>query len=148
MMNEERDVEFGVRVRNIRKSLNLTQKDFSEKLNMSIQTLSDIERSKTYPCYDFFYNLLKKHRVSLNYLLLGEGNMFLPLDKSSSEKKHFGLKEFIYRGDNEDVRDFLEHFFRSKIVYYNILGIYQKLKNEEELNISKELDRLKGTNFK
>ena len=47
MANLDNSIIIGRNVRNIRKSLNLTQEEFAEKLNINAQFLSQIENGKT-----------------------------------------------------------------------------------------------------
>jgi transcriptional regulator with XRE-family HTH domain len=67
---------FGERVRAIRKSLKIKQEDFAPGLKISTTHLTEIEKGKTKPCHDFFYNIVKNYNVNPYYLLFGEGEMF------------------------------------------------------------------------
>ena len=76
-MSEKAVNTFGSPVREIRIRLELTQSDFGRGLGISLQHLSDIESNRKKPSHDFFYHMVKDYRINLNYLLLGEGEMFL-----------------------------------------------------------------------
>ncbi len=68
---------FGRRVKHIRSQLKLTQKNFARGLGISDARLSDIESGKGSPTFPFFFNISAIYRVSADYLLAGEGDLFL-----------------------------------------------------------------------
>ena len=138
------DNTFGQRLKDIRKSLKLTQADFADKINISVTNLSDIENGKTRPCHDFFYRILKEFKVNLNYCLSGEGSMFLDMEGESSAAggEETEKNRCYYDVDHEDIREFLDYFFSSKIVRYHIMSIFMRMLNEDEKAIEKDRVRL------
>jgi transcriptional regulator with XRE-family HTH domain len=138
------DNTFGQRLKGIRKSLNMTQADFAIKMNISVTNLSDIENGKTHPCHDFFYRILKEFNINLNYCLSGEGSMFLDMEQESSAGAvdETDKNRYYYDVDHEDIREFLDYFFSSKIVRYHIMSAFTRLLNEEEESIEKDRVRL------
>ena len=120
-----RDKEFGKRVRTVRKHLRLKQQEMSEKLNISLPTLSDIENGISYPCYDFFYNMVEHFNVNIYYLLFGLGEMFgLPgkdVVKNDRDPIENELRLILAR---DDFREFFEHFLGSRILQYHMLSKY------------------------
>ncbi|NIM13892.1 MAG: helix-turn-helix domain-containing protein [Candidatus Aminicenantes bacterium] len=134
------DNTFGQRLKGIRKSLKLTQADFANKMNISVTNLSDIENGKTHPCHDFFYRILKEFKVNLNYCLSGEGSMFIDMERESSAPPgdETDKNRYYYDVDHEDVREFLDYFFSSKIVRYHLMSAFTRLLNEEEEAIEKD----------
>jgi transcriptional regulator with XRE-family HTH domain len=137
------DNTFGRRLKDIRKSLKLTQEIFAQKMNISITNLSDIENGKTKPGHDFFYRILTDFKVNLNYLVSGEGPIFLDseTDKAGTGKDQ-GNRYYI-DVDSEDVRLFLDYFSRSKVLKYMLLASFHRIMNDEEDSIRKEIDRLR-----
>lgn len=135
VLKEEPNEEFGQRLKNIRKSLHLKQRDFASDLNISVTNLSDIETGKSKPGHDFFVRICETHKVNLYYLLFGEGEMFKkegdtsPVDSLADETA------------SEDMREFLTYFFNSKLVQYQVLGYFRKFFNEEEEAISKDVEK-------
>ena len=69
--------EIGQRLRAVRKSLNIQQKEMAATLGMPASYLSEIESGKGNPGPDFFLKLASEYDFSLNYLFLGIGDMFL-----------------------------------------------------------------------
>ena len=124
----------GERIKKIRKALNLKQKEFAERLNMSSPSLSEIETGKYKPGYDFLINISKEFNVNLYYVLFGEGDMFIDPILSSYRR----VKEFAV--NIEDVRDFLYYFERSSILQYFILNQFKTKMVMEKEPVLKEIN--------
>lgn len=75
-MRKPEIIAVGNRIKTIRTTLEMSQKDFSISCGMSPNYLSEIETGKFKPGYDFLKNLVKKFNVDFNYLVLGQGDMF------------------------------------------------------------------------
>jgi transcriptional regulator with XRE-family HTH domain len=71
------DPEIGSRIKLLRKSLGLSQKDISEKAEINRVYLNRIESGKYNPSFNTIYHILKKFNVSVDWLLTGKGQMFL-----------------------------------------------------------------------
>ena len=70
----------GQRIIEIRKIKKITQKEMSSLLECSQSNISDFEKDKHTPSYQFLQNLKKYLYVDINWLLTGEGAMFLTSD--------------------------------------------------------------------
>lgn len=67
----------GSRIKFIRDILNLNQTEFGKKLNINhAVSISKYERGDINPSSDFFSNIAKTFHVNLNWLLVGEGDVF------------------------------------------------------------------------
>jgi transcriptional regulator with XRE-family HTH domain len=128
---------FGERLRAIRKSLKLRQTDFVRGLELTSQHLSEIEKGKTKPCHDFFYNIVKIYNVNLYYLLFGDGEMF----GVSGGAIEIAGKE-IKTGEKK-IDDFLYYFFHSHMAQNYLLYHFRKFIYENESNLKKDLERSK-----
>jgi len=69
-------IAFGQGLKDIRKNLDIQQKDFAEKLRISGSFLSEVEKGKAKPGYDFIKNLIVKFDINPLYLFTGEGPTF------------------------------------------------------------------------
>ncbi len=118
MKKQEIDLStFAGRVKDIRKRLGLTQKQFAEKLNISHQAVSDTEKGSSRPGFEFFLNISKKYNVNLEYLLHGEGEPF----------KNKAAEIFADVEDNEEMREFFRYFFNSKLAQHRVLSDFRRL---------------------
>lgn len=61
--------EIGSRLKNFRKEKHLSQREFSEKINIHPSTLSNYENGKNMITTFFLYEICKKFNVSADYLL-------------------------------------------------------------------------------
>jgi len=73
------------RLKQIRVAINLQQGEFADKLGIHQQQLSKYERGENKPSYDFFIKLGEIFNVNINWLLTGQGSMFLPGNCSEDE---------------------------------------------------------------
>lgn len=67
--------EIGSRVKEVRKTIRLSQKQMADKLGIFNSYLSDIETGKGNPGHSFFFKISTIFKVNLNYLFLGKGEM-------------------------------------------------------------------------
>jgi transcriptional regulator with XRE-family HTH domain len=125
--------EVAKRVRKIRNVLDMTQKVMAGKLGVSGSTLSEAEKGKNGPSFEFLFNIAKEFHVNLYYLLYGDGEMFFdPVNPFYKIRNAEFWKE-------QDVRDFLLYFEKSKVVKYSILMYFGKLLESENKKIEKEV---------
>ncbi|HLP59777.1 MAG TPA: helix-turn-helix transcriptional regulator [Candidatus Deferrimicrobium sp.] len=125
---------FGQRVKEIRKVLELSQKDFAGTLEISGTFLSEIENGKYKPGYEFFYNILTKFNVNLHFLLAGTGEMFNPVIKPAEPK--------IKRpsGPITNGEDLIWYIERSPMFMYLVLGYAGKVLYENKPHIDTEIE--------
>lgn len=61
-------------IKNLRKSNNLTQEEFAEKIDISIQGLSNIERNRYQPTADTIDKICKAFKITPAELPLGQND--------------------------------------------------------------------------
>ena len=66
----------GARFKKLREYFELSQEKFSQKLNITQQTYSLIEKGKRLPNFKIIQILLDDFKVNLNWLVGNRGNMF------------------------------------------------------------------------
>lgn len=141
-MNVEQNTKIGNRIKQTRKALNLKQKDFAQKLNISVSSMSEIETGKYKAGVEFLVNLSKIFNVNLYFVLFGEGDMFI----SPTASPYTRTSKFEV--NLEDVRDFLYHFERSSILQYFILNQYKTRMMKEGDLILREIEGLEKKNLR
>lgn len=124
-------LELTERLKAIRKALNLNQRDFAEKLDISCTSVSELEKGKYKPNFEYIQKCVKKFRINIFYLMFGEGDMFL------GDKPLFGSNRYAARV--EDVQEFLYNFERSPLLQYHVLsdfsGFYRIEKDIIDLQV-------------
>lgn len=129
--------EVGSRLREIRKSLDLTLENLQKITGFSTSILSDVENGKKSPSTIYLYGLATLYKANLNYVFTGKGSPFL------DKKAHF-IRD--YGKDKERMADLLSLLQHSKIVRSKILADFQKFLKEDSdlLNWEKEEKQTKS----
>ena len=137
MKENNNAIQVGKRLKAVRRELDISQKDFAARIDVSGSYLSEIESGKTKPGYNFLTAIAKEFRVSPSWLLLEEGEMFLGKDKASSVS--IGENEF---GDQtQRVKELLEYFKQSPLVQSTILSYAGKFLYDNEESIRKDIEK-------
>lgn len=71
-MDTQAKYEMGQRIRNCRISKGMTQAEFAESIDISINFLSEIENGKKGLSCETLYQICSIHTTSADYILLGE----------------------------------------------------------------------------
>ena len=79
----------GNRVKQVRKYLQIQQKDMAQKLGITNAHLSDIEKGKASPSIELLMKITNLYDMSLEYLFFGRGNMLYSDENSAAEKFTF-----------------------------------------------------------
>jgi len=83
----------GLRLKNIRESINLTQKEFGDKINIAMSAVSRYELNDTLPNKDVLNKIVEFFNINLHWLLTGTGSMFLePLPDTGLHCPNCGSK--------------------------------------------------------
>jgi len=114
------NVDFVDRVIQLMSALNLNQKALSEKLNLSDSFISNVIKRRTKPGFDFFEGLVRM-KVNLNWLLTGEGTMFVGPSISKIQDLFPDIPE------SPDVLDMFRNL-HLPFVFHSIIADYLKLK--------------------
>jgi transcriptional regulator with XRE-family HTH domain len=83
------------RVVMIRKIKNLSRQKFADSLKISVSYLRTVESGKSEPSYRFIKALTEAHRVNTNWIITGEGKMFLGEEHLGDEIKHVDVYEQV-----------------------------------------------------
>ena len=70
------------RIRKLRKALDLTQKEFAERIGMKSNTIATYEMGRAFPSDPTINNICKEFNASEAWLRTGEGEMFVPAPTS------------------------------------------------------------------
>lgn len=99
--------EIGKRIQNRRKQLNLTQEQIAEKMNVSIQMVSNLERGNKAIRIDNLIKLSQILNVSTDYILTGKetsndiGELAIQISKlSDKERKMIEMLIDFCRNEN------------------------------------------------
>jgi len=130
--------DFVKRLKSIRESLNLRQKDFANRLGISAASYSEIETGKYRPNYEFIYNICDHFKVNLYYLLFGKGDMFFDPNRLIGA----GIGKVMV--DKEEMDRFLWYFSRSPIVQYLTLANFRSVLRKDKEAIDQEISEVES----
>lgn len=129
----------GKRVKTVREALGMTGKDFARSINIAAPYLSQIERgNKNNPGVSVFLKIAQVYNVSLDYLVCGIGDMFIP----ASHQHPGSQREYV---DKIETLDDLYWFLENSTFFRNIImGYAFKLHLENEDIIKRSLNNRKN----
>lgn len=114
-----------IRLKQLRKSLGLTQQSFADKIGMKQNTIAQYEMGRTTPSDAIIFSICREFNVNESWLRTGEGEMFIPMTKSEeisefvgnllrSEDDTFKRRLVSWLAElDEDSWDMLEHLLDS-----------------------------------
>lgn len=133
-------IEIGLRMQTIRKRLGFKQVHFAAELGISPASLSEIEAGRAKPMFDTIFNLTKKFKVNIYYLLHGQGEEFIGDDV----ERAIGTGKF---GEyTEWLRKFLYYFRESEMLRYAMMSEFKKYLLENDRLIEKEINSKQQSN--
>jgi transcriptional regulator with XRE-family HTH domain len=112
-MDKEKQKKIGERLKQVRKALGLKQKDIAGEFGIGRTQMTNIEKGKTIPAY-LLHWLNETHRVSLEWIFSGNGDMFV-------------LKALYHEDVKKMLKDFQEHpMFMHRILseYFTLRPFY------------------------
>ncbi len=68
----------GKRIKDIRAILHLTAGELAENVNIPVRTIGSYEREEAQPGPKFLNALIETYHININWLLTGQGSMFIP----------------------------------------------------------------------
>ena len=113
----------GERIREIRKSLNLTLEKFGKELGVRKTAISKIENGENSLTDQMAKSICREYNVNYDYLMYGEGEMFDDLPQTILDELclQYNLDELdrsileLYLEMPENVRSYIKQAIREKI---------------------------------
>jgi transcriptional regulator with XRE-family HTH domain len=126
--NEFKLTGVGKRLKEIRKHFNLTQEEIAKKLEMTADGYLRNERDHNHPGYQTMDILFREFKVSLDWLLMGHGEM-LHYDKIEYDQ----LKDFITDSPQELI-DLIRAMSQVPLLYHEQMTHFHRfMMNNKEL---------------
>jgi transcriptional regulator with XRE-family HTH domain len=122
---------YGRRLRELRKHLNMSQKEFGALFGLTRSGLGKHEREDSFLTSKMLQILADKYNVSMDYLLCNRGTLFY--ERGDFEN---GKGKYII---NDEVKELLSLMTRVPLVRHSVMGYFQRFKIENREIIEKEL---------
>lgn len=78
------------RLKKLRKSLDLTQQAFADKIGMKQNTIAQYEMGRTIPSDAIIFSICREFNVNENWLRTGEGDMFMKMSRDEQIEEFIG----------------------------------------------------------
>lgn len=135
-MKKKYIIDVGKRLLELRSVLGIQQKDMARAIGINSGYLSDIENgNKSNPGFAFLHKISVRYQVSLDYLVHGIGEMFLP----GSDREEQRIKNF--QPVFNEIEDLVWLLKRSNYAKNSIMGFAVKFFIENEGLIKQEMMR-------
>ncbi len=78
------------RLKKLRKTLDLTQQAFADRIGMKQNTIAQYEMGRTIPSDAIIFSICREFNVNENWLRTGEGDMFMELSRDEQIEEFIG----------------------------------------------------------
>ncbi|HLP46953.1 MAG TPA: helix-turn-helix transcriptional regulator [Candidatus Kapabacteria bacterium] len=112
--------EIGRRMKEFRKQLRFTQFDMAPHCGIGRADLSRIEKGEVFPGIFLLTNLSKKFNLSLTWILLNEGDMFI------SDAENIKKNGFMVHG--EELQSLFIYLEKVPLLRHRILALFYEMK--------------------
>jgi len=133
------------RLKKTRECLNLSQQEIADKLEVLVTTISKYERGIINPSSNFLIKMYNLFNVNLNWLITGQGNMFLDEEHIAKEYYIKFIKEKFALNDKE-VEFIIKEIADSPILIETIHD-FIKIKKGDKSSLEKLKKIIKGIEF-
>jgi len=107
VLDEEMEVEFftqlRLRLKEVRKDLKITQREFGESAGIDRRYVAKVECGSQNPSFKFIRCISIRHKISLDWLLYGVGDKFVMADEKNYGKELVTFKKLLDKGNSEDI---------------------------------------------
>lgn len=86
--------QFGKNLQGLREAAGISQEEFAERLNISVTSVSNLERGKNYPSFENFIRILDVLNAQSDSLLFGVCDSAYIAEANALAKKLEGLSQF------------------------------------------------------
>jgi transcriptional regulator with XRE-family HTH domain len=113
----------GERIKEIRRELRISQREFAREVEISSSFLSEVEAGKCKPGFGFINRAVLKFKVNPLYLLMGIGEMFL---KKGLSEEDMLMPDNDYGEYTGMIKEMLWYFKRSPVVKMAVLEFFKR----------------------
>ena len=140
MKDLKKDV--GIKMRNLRKSLKLSNSRMAARLNVSRGTYSRNEEGKSMPGVATLIKLNKDYNISLEWLLLNKGPMYYPEEppeeiKEEPPEPHPAIRLLESLGSESE--ELLEHMDRIPLLRHKVMVLFHTFKEDRKEMIERTM---------
>src|SRR5690606_17064831 len=141
-MSDNQDQKVNSRLKQVRKTFKMNQKEFADKLGYKQSSISELENGVKNISKAIIYSLEKELGVNPQWLLDGDGEMFLPKGPRSSSRSDVDSPRYMLTNEPSYAKEPQEPYenIKDKLLEAyeeNIKLMKELLQKERELNAHK-----------
>lgn len=89
-MENNENISFGLRIRELRKTLEMTQNDFAVRIGLTQNTITKYETGLRSPSNQIVISICREFNVNEDWLRTGNGDMFNPMSEDEELDLYIG----------------------------------------------------------
>lgn len=89
-MENSENISFGLRIRELRKTLEMTQNDFAIRIGLTQNTITKYETGLRSPSNQIVISICREFNVNEDWLRTGAGDMFNPMSEDEELDLYIG----------------------------------------------------------
>lgn len=89
-MENNENISFGLRIRELRKTLEMTQNDFAIRIGLTQNTITKYETGLRSPSNQIVISICREFNVNEDWLRTGNGDMFNPMSEDEELDLYIG----------------------------------------------------------
>lgn len=89
-MENTENISFGLRIRELRKTLEMTQNDFAVRIGLTQNTITKYETGLRSPSNQIVISICREFNVNEDWLMTGNGDMFNPMSEDEELDLYIG----------------------------------------------------------
>jgi len=106
---------FGIRIKQIRESLGLTQKEFASRMKLSPSAICEVEAQIKTPGLGLLTKLFETFSISINYVMFGIGNPII----GDTEKD---IATFDFGDQTDSIMEILSNIEKSMLFRFHVIA--------------------------
>ena len=89
-MDNTENISFGLRIKDLRKTLEMTQSDFAVRIGLTQNTITKYETGLRSPSNQIVISICREFNVNEDWLRTGNGDMFNPISEDEELDLYVG----------------------------------------------------------
>lgn len=117
-MENTENISFGLRIRELRKTLEMTQNDFAVRIGLTQNTITKYETGLRSPSNQIVISICREFNVNEDWLRTGNGDMFNPMSEDEELDNYIGR---ISGGEDKFKKNLLKALCKLTDEEWNVL---------------------------
>lgn len=117
-MENTENISFGLRIRELRKTLEMTQNDFAVRIGLTQNTITKYETGLRSPSNQIVISICREFNVNEDWLRTGNGDMFNPMSEDEELDNYIG---HISGGEDKFKKNLLKALCKLTDEEWNVL---------------------------